>query len=73
MIVLGRGDRIVSLTDTHHDAVSHVTSIVLDGFEPDSRDAPTKLLGQLAPTPTTGADLADVSATVTTRVTSPRI
>ncbi|MGY8777263.1 MAG: cyclic nucleotide-binding domain-containing protein [Longimicrobiales bacterium] len=73
MIVLGRDDRIVSLTDTHHDAVSNVTSIIVDGVGSDSRDALTKLLGQLEPTPTTGADPSDVSATVITRVTPPRI
>lgn len=67
MIVLGQGDRIVALTDTHADAVLTVASVLVDGYVSDSRDALAKVLGQLEPVPTGGADPSDVSATVITR------
>ena len=73
MIVLGMGDRIVALTDTHVDAVRTVASALVDGYVSDSRDALSRVLGQLDPTPMSGADSSDVSATVITRITPPRM
>jgi CRP-like cAMP-binding protein len=70
MIVLGHGDRIVSLTDTHTEAVRTVASVLVDGYVSNSRDALAKVLGELEP-PTDGdADPSDVSATVITRTTT---
>jgi len=67
MIVLGQGDRIVSLTDTHSEAARTVASVLVDGHVSNSRDALAKVLGQLEPVSTGGADPSDVSATVITR------
>ena len=69
MVVLGRGDRIVALTDTHADAVQALTSVLVDAPVADSREALRKVLGDLDPIPTDGAETSDVSATVITRTT----
>jgi CRP-like cAMP-binding protein len=73
MIVLGQGDRIVAITDTHSDAVSTVASVLIDGYVSNSRDALSSVLGQLEPALASGTDSSDVSATVVTRVAEPRM
>jgi CRP/FNR family transcriptional regulator, cyclic AMP receptor protein len=73
MIVLGQGDRIVAITDTHADAVSTVASVLIDGYVSNSRDALSSVLGQLEPTHASPVDSSDVSATVVTRVAEPRM
>ncbi len=70
MIVLGQGDRIVSMTDTHAEAARTVASVLVDGHVSNSRDALAKVLGQLEPVSSAGADPSDVSATVITRTST---
>jgi CRP-like cAMP-binding protein len=72
-IVLGDGDRIVALTDTHRDATASVSAVLGDMGVGGSRDALSRVLGHLDPVGTGGHDDADVSAAVLTRATPPRI
>lgn len=72
MIVLGDGDRIVSLTDTHTDAVRGVASVLVGGYVSNSRDALTKVLGELDAAAPGNRETSDVSAVVVTRATPPR-
>lgn len=70
MLVLDRGDRIVSLTGNHKDAPQVIESVFVQGYVSNSREALTKLLGGLQPVPVPGEDPSDVSATVITRTTA---
>ena len=72
MIVLGDGDRIVSLTDTHTDAVRGVASVLVGGYVSNSLDALTKVLGELDTAAPGDRETSDVSAVVVTRATPPR-
>lgn len=68
-LVLSEGDRIVAVTDTHADALRTVGSALVEGYVSNARDALSKVLGQLEPSPAGGPDASDVSATVITRTT----
>jgi CRP-like cAMP-binding protein len=67
MIVLGQGDRVVALTDTHSQAAQTVSSVLAEGSVSHSRDALAKVLGALGAAADSGVDASDVSATVITR------
>jgi CRP/FNR family transcriptional regulator, cyclic AMP receptor protein len=68
-LVLSEGDRIVAVTDTHTDALRTVGSALVEGSVSSARDALSRVLGQLEPSPSGGPDASDVSATVITRTT----
>ncbi len=66
-IVLNEDDRIVALTNTHVDAARSVAAAMGEGGRATSRDALTRVLGELEPDIPEDDDAADVSATLVTR------
>ena len=71
MIVLGTGDRIAAITDTHSESARTVATTLLNGQFSNSRDALTTVLAALEPVGA-GDEPSDVSAVLITRTTTSR-
>lgn len=72
VLVLGSGDRLITLTDDLPDAAHEVSKILPHGPAPTSRDALTRLLAGIGGESGVGAGPPDVSATLITRTTPAR-
>jgi len=71
-LVLGEGDRIVSVTDTRQNAARRLGSMLVDGSPSGSKDSLSKVLMHLQASPGDGADASDVSVTLIERTITAR-
>jgi CRP-like cAMP-binding protein len=72
MIVLGKGDRIVAVTDTHPDAVHTVAGALAQEQGPDSRAGLRRVLSEMEASRRVAVEGTDVSAMIVTRNDSAR-